>query len=284
MINEAEVKRRFKNLISTTQLLKRISQYGYEGDYTEQALYILLDKYGIKAKTKRGSKSYFNKKNACDCIGRHIFELRELAEELRHENEQSAYDDEYYQDSVGYGRDDMSVASREALANDGVFGADENDLYTNESIFSFKNIVNEVLSYLDEGYQRPSDKFDVLYKLPTPSDLSDVETTAHWAERDGRRKEFAKLYPTAGKPVYSFVVDTGHPNGLEIHTITENGFIFVQNKRTKRVVTFILPSVNRFCRYWDSLGIPYPDRNDRTFNKIIGRVGRNNKDIKNIRK
>ena len=150
MINEAEVKRRFKNLISTTQLLKRISQYGYEGDYTEQALYILLDKYGIKAKTKRGGKSYFNKKNACDCIGRHIFELRELAEELRHEDEQSAYDDDYYQDGIGYGRDNMSVASREALANDGVFGADENELYTNESILSFKNIVNDVLSSKDK--------------------------------------------------------------------------------------------------------------------------------------
>jgi len=166
MINEAEVKRRFKNLISTTQLLKRISQYGYEGDYTEQALYILLDKYGIKAKTKRGGKSYFNKKNACDCIGRHIFELRELAEELRYEDEQSAYDDDYYQNGVGYGRDDMSVASREALANDGVFGADENELYTNESIFNFKTIVNEAI---DEDYGQ--------YAMPTIDDIEGEKMT-----------------------------------------------------------------------------------------------------------
>ena len=95
-------------------------------------------------------KSYFNKRNACTCIDRHIFELKEIAEQLA----QQSQPQEEPEWNVGYGRDDMSVASREALANDGVFGADENELYTNESIFSFKNIVNEVLSYLDEGVSK----------------------------------------------------------------------------------------------------------------------------------
>ena len=80
MINEADITRRFKNLISTTQLVKKIGQHGYQGEYTEQAIYKLLDKYGIKPKTTRGGKSYFNKRNACTCIDRHIFELREIAE------------------------------------------------------------------------------------------------------------------------------------------------------------------------------------------------------------
>lgn len=143
MINEAEIKRRFKNLISTTQLLKRIAQYGYQGDYTEQALYQLLDKYGIKPKTKRRGKSYFNKKNACTCIERHIFELKELAERLSQQNSPQ----EEPEWNVGYGRNDMSVASRECLANDDVFGADENELYrTDENKFNFKNIVMEAIS------------------------------------------------------------------------------------------------------------------------------------------
>ena len=148
MINEADISRRFKNLVSTTQLVKKIAQHGYQGEYTEQAIYKLLDKYGIKAKTTRGGKSYFNKKNACTCIDRHIFELKEIAEQLAQQNQPQ----EELEWNVGYGRDDMSVASREQLANDGVFGADENELYsddedefTNESIFSFKNIVNEAL-------------------------------------------------------------------------------------------------------------------------------------------
>ncbi len=102
----------------------------------------MLDKYGIKAKTTRGGKSYFNKKNACTCIDRHIFELKEIAEQLAQQNQPQQEEPEW---NVGYGRNDISVASREELANDGVFGADENELYTNESIFNFKNIVNEII-------------------------------------------------------------------------------------------------------------------------------------------
>ena len=145
MINEADAARRFRNLISTAQLVKRIAQHGYTGKYTEQAIYKLLEKYGITAKTQRGGKSYFNKKNACNCIERHIFELKQIAEKLEQQNTSNySEDDMPYQ--VGYGRSDMSVASRELLANDGVFGADENELYrTNESEFNFKNIVNDIL-------------------------------------------------------------------------------------------------------------------------------------------
>ena len=62
MINEADITRRFKNLVSTTQLVKKIAQHGYKGNYTEKAIYMLLGKYGIKPKTTRGGKSYFNKR------------------------------------------------------------------------------------------------------------------------------------------------------------------------------------------------------------------------------
>jgi len=146
MINEADITRRFKNLISTTQLVKKIAQHGYQGAYTEQAIYKLLEKYGIKPKTQRGGKSFFNKKNACTCIDRHIFELKEIAEELEQQNSGMASEDDAPY-NVGFGRNDMSVASRECLANDDVFGADENELYrTDESKFNFKNIVNNILN------------------------------------------------------------------------------------------------------------------------------------------
>jgi len=49
MINETD-SRRFRNLVSTAQLVKKIAQHGYNGDYTEQAIYILLKKYGIEPK------------------------------------------------------------------------------------------------------------------------------------------------------------------------------------------------------------------------------------------
>ena len=145
MINEAELKRKFKNLVSTAQLVKKIAQFGYQGNYTEQAIYKLLDKYGIKPKTQRGGKAYFNKKNACTCIERHIFELKELAEQL--EQQQQMQQQSYEEPSwTNYGRNDMSVASREQLAKDGVFGSDENELYVDENVFNFNDIVSEILN------------------------------------------------------------------------------------------------------------------------------------------
>ena len=47
--------------------------------------------------------------------------MKELAEQLE---AQYNYQEEPQDDNVGYGRDDMSVASRELLANDGVNGFD----------------------------------------------------------------------------------------------------------------------------------------------------------------
>ena len=149
MINEAETPRRFRNLISTAQLVKMIKRYGYEGTYTEPAIYKLFEKYGLKYKAKRGGKAYFNRKNAVSCIERHIFELRQIAEELEQEQEFSDVSTDDNDEEVGYYRDDMSAASRELLAKDGVFGADENELYTNESVFSFRNIVNTLLRESD---------------------------------------------------------------------------------------------------------------------------------------
>ena len=128
--------RKFRNLISTAQLVKQMKQRGYENEYTEQAIYTLFERYGITPKTKRGGKAYFNRHNACTCIERHIFELHEIAEELKNKMNDTSYLDSEVEDDtdadVGYGRDDMSVVSRELLAKDGVFGSDENELYTNE--------------------------------------------------------------------------------------------------------------------------------------------------------
>jgi len=134
MLNEADNTRRFKNLISTAQLVKKMVQHGYSGNFTEQAIYVLFDKCGIKPKTRRGGKAYFNKKNACDCIDRHIFDLRNIADNLEANSKERQSEDEIDNSNMNYGRSDMGVASRELLANDGVFGADENELYnTNEN-------------------------------------------------------------------------------------------------------------------------------------------------------
>jgi hypothetical protein len=273
-INESDVARRFKNLVSTSQLVKKIAQHGYQGAYTEQAIYILLDKYGITPKAKRGGKSYFNKRNACTCIDRHIFELREIAEELEYQNQEEP------DWNVGYGRDDMSVTSREQLADDGVFGADENELYsyddddefTNESIFSFKQIVNEMLD--EAGFQRAD--FMVLRQYPRPADISNVtkpdpaEKTKHWnKDRKSRLEKVLEICNgDLGNPVYSFLVDEAHNDGKEIHTLTDKCVLIIQNEVTKNFVTLWLPWPGKVKRYWFKRGSRLPI--DPVFDKIMG--------------
>lgn len=145
MLNESD--RHFKNLVSATQILKKLAMRGYTGKYTAQAVHMLLEKYGIKPKTHRNGVNFYNKKNAINCIEMHIYELFQTCEELKSRDEETAYYDD--KQEVGYSRDDMSTASRELLANDGVFGADENELYKTEGmVFENKNALT--ILWLDD--------------------------------------------------------------------------------------------------------------------------------------
>lgn len=184
MINEAETKRRFRNLICTSSLVNLIKKYGYEGEYTEQAIYQTLEKYGIKPKTHRGGKAFFNRKNACNCIAMHIFDIRDLAERLSQQNQQSQPQQEEPEWNVGYGRKGMSKASLELLRKDGVFGYDgeddEDDEFTNESIFSFKNVVNEAINEDYGQYPMPTmddiegEKMTTMYRVTFKSQLPSI--------------------------------------------------------------------------------------------------------------
>lgn len=49
----------------------------------------------------------------------------------------------------------------------------------------------------------------------------------------------------------SFVVDTGHPQGLEIHIILNNGILLIFNKDTHRFVTFLYYRVGQIQRYYN---------------------------------
>ena len=152
MLNEGD--RHFKNLVSATQILKKLAMRGYTGKYTAQAVHILLDKYDIKPKTYRNGVEFYNKKNAINCIEMHIYELFQTCEELKARDVETAYYDD--KQEIGYGRDDMSTVSRELLANDGVFGADENELYRTEGKCRKITITESQFIRLVENSQLPT--------------------------------------------------------------------------------------------------------------------------------
>ena len=134
--------------------------------------------------------------------------------------------------------------------------------------------------FIDEGFQRSS--FYVKGMLSTPVDFTDAQTTVHWNDRDsrvgtylGRMKSNVEKLKNAGDSKYSFIVDTEHPNGDEIHTITEKGFIVIQNKDSRRIVTILAARPRQITRYWNGLGEPLPT--DPSF-KLIMKFARANQD------
>jgi len=54
--------------------------------------------------------------------------------------------------------------------------------------------------------------------------------------------------------VDSFVVDRGHPNGPEIHAVTDTGIIVVHNQRTGKMVTKLIARPGQVKRYYDAEG------------------------------
>lgn len=53
-----------------------------------------------------------------------------------------------------------------------------------------------------------------------------------------------------GKVIKSVVVDKGHPNGPEIHDISDAGIITVYNLYTKKMVTRLIARPGQIARYY----------------------------------
>lgn len=107
--------------------------------------------------------------------------------------------------------------------------------------------------------------FFVLEMMDEPVDiLNETGRTEHISkDRTGRINEIVDI----GNPVYSFVVETGHRNGPEIHTLTDNSLIFIQNQNTRKMVTFLFARPQQLKRYFQNLQINTP--NDPTFRNMI---------------
>lgn len=121
----------------------------------------------------------------------------------------------------------------------------ENELYS-----IIKDSVMNILSESLNDYRI----FNVKSKMDKPVSPNG-EVTNHWGEREERLK---RMTNSAGDPIYSFVVDTGHRNGDEIHTITEKGCILIINKHTGKLITVLLARPGQIVRYWKELGLELP--------------------------
>lgn len=77
-----------------------------------------------------------------------------------------------------------------------------------------------------------------------------MEYTKHYHNDRKNRINFIKNVLGIGNVVDNFVVDKGHPNGAEIHSITDNGIIIIQNYNTKKLVTMLIARPQQIKRYY----------------------------------
>lgn len=82
--------------------------------------------------------------------------------------------------------------------------------------------------------------------------------TDHYKNKRYNREKFINDYIGDGYIVDGFIVDKGHPNGIEVHSITENAIIIIHNYRTGKLVTKLLARPQQIKRYYESTGREHP--------------------------
>lgn len=81
--------------------------------------------------------------------------------------------------------------------------------------------------------------------------------TKHFVETrcDGRMSAIKKILTPNEFILTSFRVDKFHKNGAEIHSISNNGLIFIHNERTMKLVTVLIARPNQVKRLFNDCGL-----------------------------
>ena len=85
-----------------------------------------------------------------------------------------------------------------------------------------------------------------------------MQKTIHYNSDRKDRIDFIKNVVGVGTIIDKFIVDRGHPNGAEIHSITDNGIIIIQNKNTEKLVTMLIARPQQIKRYYIAENKPIP--------------------------
>ena len=74
-------------------------------------------------------------------------------------------------------------------------------------------------------------------------------TTFHFS-RDRQDREALIRQIGEGKVIKTVVIDKGHPNGPEIHKITNNAIVLIYNQRTGKLITKLIARPGQIKRYF----------------------------------
>ena len=109
--------------------------------------------------------------------------------------------------------------------------------------------------------------FNVISRFNEP--VSNVITSKHILDRFNRTNTYKYLLST--KFLDTFIVDTAHRNGLEIHCINEYGLIYIYNLQSKKLITIISPRPRQVKRYYVALDLKISKRIRELINATFNR-------------
>lgn len=76
-------------------------------------------------------------------------------------------------------------------------------------------------------------------------------TSKHYDKQRNQRQRLINKYINGdGNVIDSFVVDKGHKDGVEIHSITDTGLIIIHNQHTGKLVTKLIARPEQIKRYY----------------------------------
>lgn len=83
----------------------------------------------------------------------------------------------------------------------------------------------------------------------------DKKISNHYKNKRYKREKFINKYLNGdGKVINSFIIDNGHPKGIERHEITENGIILIFNHHSNLLVSKLIARPQQIKRYYNDIG------------------------------
>lgn len=79
-------------------------------------------------------------------------------------------------------------------------------------------------------------------------------TSIHYA--NDRKERFSFIHEKIGVGVVTdtFIIDRGHANGAEIHSVTDNAIILIHNAKTKSLITELIARPEQLRRLYKTAG------------------------------
>lgn len=98
-----------------------------------------------------------------------------------------------------------------------------------------------------------------LYKTLDLNYIKSCIKTAHMSEKRKERFKLAKKYNNDAPIDRTFLVDKGHRDGPELHSVSKNAVIYIINANTKRFITVLFARPNQVDRLYKECGLNLPE-------------------------